>query len=71
MKVSASNVFVTAVKQHRLGNGTVIRAYENEGKDTNVNITIFDNTFNVNIPHDAIKTFYIKDSKMEEIDFLE
>ena len=71
MKVSANNVFITAVKQHRLGNGTVIRAYENEGKDTNVNITLFDNTFNAFIPHDAIKTFYIKDGEMKEIDFLE
>ena len=71
MKVSASNISVTAIKQHRLGVGTVIRIYENEGKDTDVSISLFDQPFDLHIPHDAIKTFHIKDNSIVEIDFLE
>ena len=71
MKVSASNISVTAIKQHRLGVGTVIRIYENEGKDTDVSISLFDQTFDLHIAHDAIKTFHIKNNSIVEIDFLE
>lgn len=71
MSVSAKNVSVTAVKQQRAGEGTVIRVYENAGKDTDVSITLFGVSFDTHLSHDAVKTFLIKDGIATEIDFLE
>lgn len=71
MSVSEKNVSVTAVKNHRNNEGTVIRVYENEGKDTDVHISLFDTTFDCHLPHDAVKTLLIKDGVINEIDFLE
>ena len=71
MRVSEKNVAITAIKQHRLGEGVVIRMYEAEGKDTDVDIFVLGTTFHTHLPHDAIKTFLIRDEEVAEIDFLE
>lgn len=71
MRVSEKNVAITAVKQHRNGDGTVIRMYETEGRDTDVEISLLGTSFRTTLPHDAVKTFCIKDGSVCEIDFLE
>ena len=71
INVLASNLSVTAIKQHRLGDGIVIRIFENEGKDTNTSILLFGMSFNVYLPHNSVKTFLIKDKSISEIDFVE
>jgi alpha-mannosidase len=70
IKVSESNVTVTAIKEHRGGCGTVVRLYENEGRDTDVKIALFGQEFECHIPHDSIKTFLFNGT-VSEIDFLE
>lgn len=71
MRVSVENLSVTAVKGHRGGEGIVVRLYENAGTDTDARVTLFDAEFSCRLPHDAVKTFLLKDGEVGEIDFLE
>ena len=71
MSVSAENVSVTALKQHRDGDGTVLRLYETDGKDTDVTVRLFDLSFSCHLPHDAVKTLLVRGDTVTEIDFLE
>ena len=69
--VSKSNVSVTAIKQSEDGNGIILRCYETDGKDTDVEISVFGNKLAFHIPHDSIKTYLVGDGFVKEVDFLE
>jgi alpha-mannosidase len=69
--ISADNISITAVKEHREMRGTVVRVYENSGIDTDATLTLFGKSFDISLAHDAVKTFLIADGNIEEIDFLE
>ena len=71
ISLSEQNVSVTALKKHRSGDGTVLRLYETEGKDTSVTVRLFGDTFTVYLPHDAVKTFLLKNGTVTETDFVE
>lgn len=71
ISVSASNVSVTAVKQSEDGNGIILRCYETDGRDTDVEISVLGNKLAFQIPHDSIKTYLVGDSFVKEVDFLE
>ena len=71
ISVSPENVIVTAIKKHTDGDGLILRCYECEGRDTDVRFRLFDTAFEAHIPHDAIKTFLIKDGTVTETDFIE
>lgn len=69
--VSKSNVSVTAIKQSEDGDGIILRCYETDGKDTDVEISVFGNKLAFRIPHDSIKTYLVGDGFTKEVDFLE
>lgn len=72
ISVDADNVCVTAIKAHEYGNGTVVRVYEVEGKDTEVNITLLGNSFKLELPHNSVKTVLLSnDGSVTETNFLE
>lgn len=71
ISVSAGNVAVTAVKAHVSGNGIVIRLFETEGRDTDVCVKLFDQSVDLTVPHNAVKTLWIHNGTAEETDFLE
>lgn len=50
------NVMISAIKQGEDGNGTVLRLYELEGKDTAAQITVFDQKLSVSVPRNGLKT---------------
>lgn len=50
------NVMISAIKQGEDGNGTVLRLYELEGKDTAAQITMFDQKLSVSVPRNGLKT---------------
>ena len=69
--VSAQNINITAIKKHEDGDGYVLRLYESDGKDTHAQIKLFDTEFECFVPHNAIRTYLIKNGKATEVDFLE
>lgn len=71
INVSKENIIVTALKQSEDENGTVLRCYEAENKDTDAEIEVFGNKFNTHFSHNEVKTFLIKDNRVKEIDFIE
>ena len=44
---------------------------ESDGKDTHAQIKLFDTEFECFVPHNAIRTYLIKNGKATEVDFLE
>ena len=71
ISLSADNIIISAIKEHRQAQGTVVRVYESQGIDTEATLTLFDKSFDFSLSHDAVKTFLIADGNIEEIDFLE
>ncbi len=51
------NIIVSAVKEAEDGKDTIIRFYDMNGVDSDVNIKIFDKEINTKISHNEIKTF--------------
>jgi len=71
ISVDADNVQITAIKEGEDG-GTVIRLYEIEGRDTDVNITLFGKTFSLHISHNSVVTAIIgDDGEIKITNFLE
>lgn len=62
------NVMISAIKQGEDGNGTVLRLYELEGKDTAAQITMFDQKLSVSVPRNGLKTL---DENGEEMNAME
>lgn len=71
ISVSAGNVCVTAIKQHRSGDGLILRCYETDDLDTDVTVRLFETEFSFHIPHSGVKTFLLRNGKITETDFLE
>lgn len=71
ISVSPSNVAVTAVKAHVSGQGTVLRCFEAEGKDTEAKINLLGSSFSVHLGHNAVKTLWLHDDTVTETDFIE
>ena len=71
LDISADNLNVTAVKKHEDSEGYILRLYETDGKDTHARIRLFDTEFDCFVPHNAIRTYLIKDGVAKEVDFLE
>lgn len=70
--VDAENIAVTAIKAHEDGSGTVVRLYETDGIDTEVNITLFGACFKLCVPHNAVKTVIVAaDGTVDVTNFLE
>jgi len=71
ISVSKDNIVITAVKKQEDGNGMIVRAYETENVDTEVEITILGTVFQAKFGHNQIKTFKVLDGKVAECDFME
>ncbi len=71
LSVSAPNVSVTAIKEQIEGEGTILRCYETEDKDTDVTVKLFDTSFSFRISHSSVQTFLIKDGVVTKTDFIE
>lgn len=52
----SENIILSAVKQGKDENGAVLRLYEIGGKDTTVQITLFDKKISVSVPRNSLKT---------------
>lgn len=65
------NIIVTAVKAAEDGNGTVIRMYEADGKDTDAEAEFFGIKLKAHFSHNQIKTFIIKNETVSKTDFNE
>lgn len=55
--IKAENVIVSAIKESEDKNGNIIRFYEIDGKDTDVNLKLFDKTIKTEVKRNSIKTF--------------
>ena len=71
MEVSAPNVIVTALKQHRSGEGIVLRCYETEDRDTDVTVRLFESEHTFRVPHSGVKTLRLLNGVWTETDFVE
>jgi alpha-mannosidase len=71
VSVSEDNIVVTAVKKHEDSDAVVLRAYECEGRDTDVTFTAFGMTFAATFGHNTVKTFVLTPEGARETDFLE
>ena len=68
IRCDSKNVIVSAVKQGEDGEGCVLRLYEIDGKDSTVNITLFNKELSVLVPHNSLKTV---DENGRELDAME
>ena len=71
ISVSKDNIVVTAIKKHEDDDSMILRAYETENKDTEVEICLFDTCFRTSFAHNQIKTFKLSDGKVTECNFME
>ncbi|MBQ7624574.1 MAG: alpha-mannosidase [Clostridia bacterium] len=70
VKVSEKNIIVSAVKKQADGRGTVLRAYEADGRDTRAEIELFGKKYAAVFKPYEIKTI-VFDCDVKETDFLE
>ena len=68
IRCDSKNVIISAVKQGEDGEGCVLRLYEIDGKDSTVNITLFNKELSVLVPHNSLKTV---DENGRELDAME
>ena len=71
IEVEKENVVVTAVKPAEDGEGVVLRLNEVEGRNTVTKLRLFDDNFEIAVPHHGVKTLLVKDGKATETDFME
>lgn len=64
----SENVIISAIKQGEDGEGSILRLYEMDGKDSTVQITLFDKKISVSVPHNSLKTV---DENGRELDAME
>lgn len=71
ISLSEENIAVTAVKKHEDTEDIILRCYETQNRDTDVNITLFGTTFQTHFSRGQIKTFLIGTASVKEVDFIE
>ncbi len=71
LSISNKNVIVTAVKKSADGKGTVIRAYEGNGRAEKCSFALFGTKWNADFGPNEIKTFMISEKGVRETDLTE
>ena len=71
INISKENITVTALKKQEDGKGWMLRCYETENKDTDVEISLFGITWTASFGHSQVKTFIIDKGTVSESDFIE
>ena len=71
ISISKENIAVTALKKQEDGKGWMLRCYETENKDTDVEISLFGTTWTASFGHSQVKTFIIDKGTVSESDFIE
>lgn len=71
IELSKENIAVTALKKWEDGDGWILRCYETEDRDTEVEIRLFDTKWQTKFTHSQVKTFLIENGTVSETDFIE
>ncbi len=74
MSIDKDNIIATVIKEAETGEGTIIRAYETQGAETEVNINLFDRSWKTTFSPCEIKSFLVpedKDIPVKEVNLLE
>jgi alpha-mannosidase len=73
IEVTADNIIITAVKPAFDGEGTIIRAYEAAGVDTDCEIRLFclDAIIKATFPKNTVKSFRVNGNEIKECNFIE
>lgn len=74
MSIDKDNIIATVIKEAERGEGTIIRAYETQGAETEVNINLFDRSWKTTFSPCEIKSFLVpedKDIPVKEVNLLE
>ncbi len=71
LSVSDENVLITAIKPSEDGDGIVVRLNETAGRDTTVQLRLFEHTYEVKMPHHGVKTLLVKNAVATETNFME
>lgn len=74
MSIDKDNIIATVIKEAETGEGTIIRAYETQGAETEVNINLFDRSWKTTFSPCEIKSFLVprdKNIPVKEVNLLE
>lgn len=71
IEISKENIVVTALKKYEDGDGWILRCYETENKDTDVEISLFGTKWTASFLHNEVKTFIIEKNEISECNFIE
>lgn len=71
IEVSKENIVITALKKHEDGEGWVLRCYETEDRETEVEISLFGTKWKSTFAHSQVKTFIVDGGNVTETDFIE
>lgn len=71
IELSKENIMVSALKKYEDGDGWVLRCYESEDKDTEVEISLFGIKWKSEFAHNQVKTFIVENGIVTEADFIE
>ncbi len=65
------NIIITAIKKSEDSDNTVIRFFETQGEDTDVEIDIFGKKINIMAGHEQIKTILLSENEIKELNICE
>jgi len=71
IEISEDNISVTALKKHEDSSGLVLRCYETENRNTDVEFSLFGTKWKASFSHSEVKTFLISGKDVTETDFIE
>lgn len=71
IEISKDNIVVTALKKYEDGEGWILRCYETENRDTDVEIMLFGVKWTASFAHNGVKTFIINGTDVSECNFIE
>ncbi len=71
IKVSNDNIIVSAIKKNEDNNGTVIRFFDIEDKDTDAEIELFGKAIKTSVGKGEIKTMMTSDDSVSEVNLCE
>ena len=74
MSIDKDNIIATVIKEAETGEGTIIRVYETQGAETEVNINLFDRSWKTTFSPCEIKSFLVprdKNIPVKEVNLLE
>ena len=74
MSIDKDNIIATVIKEAERGEGTIVRAYETQGTETEVNINLFDRSWKTTFSPCEIKSFLVprdKNIPVKEVNLLE